>query len=105
MGGYELRDDMSYSEWADNEDLKVIFEDIYEIKEAVKAFVESQVFERQQQLDMATLNDPHFQKMFKWAQDDLDIHSCRELRQKVRGVLMEMRRRMMNCPIAKRLKK
>lgn len=77
--GWEFRPDGSYSEWIGNEDIKTLFEDVYLIKEDVKALVESRVFQRQQQLDMATLEDPNFQQMFQWAQDDLDIHSCKEL--------------------------
>jgi len=97
--------DGSYTKYMNNADAAQLFEDLYQIKEDIKALVESQVFQDQQELDWATLEDPHFKKMFKWAQDDLDIHSWEELEDRLMTIGRKIRKGLKNCPVAQRLKK
>lgn len=74
--GYGWNNDGSYYEWMDNRDLANAFEDLYQIKEDLKVLVNSEVAKKQEQLELAALQDPHMMKMFQFLQDDLNIHSC-----------------------------
>merc|ERR1712167_343397 len=77
--GRGFEEDGTYFEYFDNTDMKHLIEDVYQIKEDFKAFVESKEMAHQFELDMATFDNEHFQTMFGYLQDDLDIHSCEEL--------------------------
>jgi len=68
-----------YMEWADNHDLKELFEDIYDVKESFKALAMSRMARRNNQLGMKTLSDPHFKKMWTMFLKDMDVKGCRQL--------------------------
>jgi len=89
-----------YVKYMDNKDAAQLFEDLYQVKEDLKALVESKVFRRQKRLDMATLEDENFQEMFAWAQEDLDIHSCKQLKMRLMKIAKKIKKNLKNCPIA-----
>merc|ERR1719263_277299 len=49
-----------YAEWIKNEDLAMMFEDVYEVKEAFKALIESEMAAKNGKLGAKTLENPHF---------------------------------------------
>lgn len=76
--GKEMRADGWY-EWVNNKDLKELFEDAYQVKESFKVLAESRMARKNNRLGMATLEDPHFQKMWGMLKDDLDVKSLEQL--------------------------
>lgn len=102
--GYGWNEDGSYSEWMDNRDLAAAFEDVYQIKEDVKAFVNSAVVANQDRLDWEAVQDPHFVKMMTMMMDDVNIHTADELEARSMEVLAGLKKRA-DCPVARRLKK
>jgi len=102
--GKGFNKDGSYSEWMDNEDLGEYFEALYDIKEDLKTLVESKVMRGMQERDLAAFNEPNMQKMFKMVMDDVNIHSCEELKARLTKIAMKMKKKLKNCPHRKQVK-
>merc|ERR1719263_534332 len=97
--------DGSYEEYMANADIREMFEELYQIKEDFKAFIESDIVKRQGELDLAAFQNPHFGNLVGYMADDLDIHSCEELKKKLCCMMKELRRRHAECPLAQKMKK
>merc|ERR1712167_117356 len=102
--GKGFNEDGSYFEFMDNEDLGEYFEALYDIKEDLKTLVESKVMRGMQERDLAAFNEPNMQKMFKMVQDDVNIHSCEELKARLTKIAMKMKKKLKNCPHRKQVK-
>lgn len=93
--------DRSYSKFIDNDDARVIFEEIYQIKNDLKALVESKLAVEQRRLEMATLEEPQVAKLVGMFHEDFG--SCEEIQARLAAVARRIRTELGNCPIAKRL--
>ena len=58
--GYKWNKDGSYTEWINNHDARVIFEEVYQIKEDIKALIESDAIRAQQGFDEKAWKNEHF---------------------------------------------
>merc|ERR1712060_219213 len=96
-------DQDGYAEWIKNEDVKMMFEDIYAIKEALKALVESPMLKKNMELGMTALGNPHFQKMQAMFFEDLGIKSWDELEAKLYKIGYQIYGKMKKCPKLKKL--
>jgi len=94
-----------YTEWIDNGDLRDILEDLYEVKEAFKALVESKMARENDRLGMETLADEHFQKIWTWFQEDMEVSGLEGLAKKCCETLKAMKAKARDCPIQKEMKK
>merc|ERR1719488_380189 len=72
-----------FGEWIKNEDLAMMFEDVYAIKEALKALVTSKMAMEDQKLGMAAITNPEAHKLQAMFFKDVGVKSWGELGQKV----------------------
>ena len=78
---------------------------MYDVKESLKALVESKMMEKNDQLGMATLTDEHFQKIWTWFQEDMEFSGLEGLAKKCCETLKAMKAKARDCPIHQELKK
>lgn len=57
------------------------------------------------ELGMATLGDVHAKNLLKMLHSDMGVKNCEEMKVKLMGMMMKLKKEMKNCPIAKELKK
>merc|ERR1719263_1313752 len=96
--GYGFNKDGSYSEWMSNESARHVFEELYELAKDVRTFVESPMAVNQRRLERETLKDPHFHKLFKMVQDDLDIHTWGQFETRTKQLMKRVGTELKNCP-------
>jgi hypothetical protein len=60
-------------EWVNNAAAADLLEDIYDVKEALKALIESKMAKVNNKLGMKTLENAHFQKIWAMFQEDEDF--------------------------------
>jgi len=113
----DLEDDWKASEWMSGlthegyeeairvSDFKTLFEDVYEIKEAFKALIESKMSAKNAKLGMAALRDPAFKKIQAQFFEDMGVKSWAEVKQKVQGCIHKMVMKCMSgkCPKLERI--
>lgn len=92
-----------YEEWVNNEDVADLLEDIYQVKEKLKALTETKMQARNMELGWATLGDAHAKNLYAMFMKDMGVKNCEELKMKLMGMMMKVEREMRNCPIAKEL--
>merc|ERR1711981_952935 len=81
-----------WMEYADNQGLMRIFEEVYKVKEAFKALVENkEMMEENERLGMLALQEPHFQKMWSYVQADLHVQGLEELGKRLCSSLKELK--------------
>ena len=83
-----------YEKWVKNEDLADLLEDIYAVKEALKALTETKMHAKSMELGMATLDDPHFKKMHAMLLKDFGVKNCDQLLNKLKGIAMKLAKRL-----------
>ena len=72
-----------YFEQVSNEDMKELFEDIYEVKEAFKRLATSRMAMKNNELGMATLEDEHFQNMVNMWKEREECEFLKKLGKKI----------------------
>jgi len=72
-------DEGNYKEWVNNHDLKVIFEELYQIKEDLKALIGTKEVTEQKAMEYLTLKEPQFANMVKLMKEDIHYTTCEEL--------------------------
>ena len=92
-----------YGEWIKNEDLAMMFEDVYAIKEALKALVTSKMAMEDQKLGMAAITNPEAHKLQAMFFKDVGVKSWGELGQKLERMAKKLMRKMHKCPKMRRL--
>lgn len=98
--------ELGWYEWADNDDLADLFEDLYEVKEKFKALVSNvALMKKNEKLGWKALQDPHFQKMWKWFQKDMKVKGLDGLKRKIKMVGEKMCKRMHDDKAVQKLKK
>merc|ERR1712226_1526951 len=88
-----------------NDELKDLLEDMFDVKAAFKALVNSKMAKKNQELGLKTLEDEHFQKIWAWFQEDMEFEGLDGLEKKCIETLEAIRTRAKNCPIQQKLKK
>ena len=96
-------DQDGYAKWIDNKDAAMMFEDVYEIKEALKALVESKMAMVNGKLGEATLNDKNFHKIVELFFQDMEVKNMDELIAKLNKMGMEAAKKMHKCKKMQRL--
>ena len=94
-----------YYEEMNNDDIRHVFEEVYQIKEDLKAFLESDVVAGQYDLNMAAYGDDLFLKMVDYARADTGINTMEELCDRLHACMAKLRRHMRESPVMRRLKK
>ena len=96
-------DQDGYAEWIKNEDLAMMFEDVYAVKEALKALVESKMAMMNGKLGKATLKNEHFQKIVQMFFEDMGVENWDQLQLKLHKMGMMMAKKMGECKKTQRL--
>lgn len=97
-------DNNGYTEYANNEDLAEILEDLIDIKESFIAIIHNKKLMAQaSKLDLAALQDPHFKKMWKMFQDDMEIDGLDGLCKKLQAHGKFLAKRFANDKAAQKL--
>ena len=96
-------DQDGYAEWIKNEDLAMMFEDVYEIKEAFKAIVESQMAAVNSELGMKVLTNEHARKLEAMFFEDLGVDSWEGVQMKLHKLGMKIAKKMSECPKMQKL--
>merc|ERR1711907_257757 len=96
-------DQDGYAEWIKNEDLAMMFEDVYEIKEAFKAIVESQMAAANNELGMALLTNEHARKLEAMFFEDMGVDSWDGVQMKLLQLGMKIAKKMSECPKMQKL--
>jgi len=91
-------------EWINNEAGADLLEDIYEVKQALKALVESKMMKMNNKLGMQTLKDEHFQKIWAMFQEDEGFEGVDGMMKKLCRMVKKMNKMKKNCPIQRKLK-
>lgn len=99
----EGMDQDGYAKWIKNEDAAMMFEDVYEIKEALKALVESKMAMVNGKLGEATLNDKNFAKIVELFFQDMGVKNMDELVAKLEKMGEKAMRKMHKCKKMQRL--
>lgn len=98
----DLKDDWMTTEWFSGfthdgyeeairvQDFKMLFEDVYEIKEAFKALVTSRMAKVNGKLGKAALRDPAFKKIQAQFFEDMGVDSWEGVKDKIQGCIMKM---------------
>jgi len=68
-----------YIEAVNNKFVARVLEDLYDVKEKLKALTETKTAAAHMQMQMATLEDPHFKKLHKMFMHDMHVKTCDEL--------------------------
>jgi len=92
-------------EWADNETMADLFEEVYDVKEAYKTIIESKMGQKNMRLGMAQYNNAHFKKMWNWLKKDMGFKNLKDLKRQIVMKLREIRRGLKKCPYAQEIKK
>ena len=105
--GYDMiKKDGSYVEWVDNKWAREMFEDLYEIKEALKAIVEDKkMMKANEKLGMAVLSRPEFAQMWGMFMEDMNVKNEQELEEHFAKAFMKIQMRAANCPLRKEMEK
>lgn len=97
--------DLGWYEYANNKDLKDLFEDIYQVKESFKKLVMSRMARKDNRLGMKTLEDPNFQNMWNMFKEDMDVNSLEELGRKAKRCFKKLVARCKKDPVHQKLKR
>ena len=105
--GYDMiKKDGSYVEWVDNKWARSMFEDLYEIKEALKAVVEDKkMMTKAHKLDKEIMERPEFAEMLGMFMEDMNVKNEQELEQHFAKAFMKIQMRAANCPLRKEMEK
>lgn len=87
-----------YYEEMHNDDIRHVFEEVYQIKEDIKNYLTSDMMAEQWELDQAAFADEHFQKMVSFWQED-------KICDRLKACMKKLRHHMRESPVARRLKK
>jgi hypothetical protein len=96
--GWGMNEDGSYDEYMSNESIRHVFEELYVLSKDIAALYKSPMARNQRRLEKLTLNDPHFQAMFKMLQDDIDVHSWGQLETRLHQLGERVATELKNCP-------
>ena len=105
--GFDLiKGNGSYVEWVDNKWAKEIFEDLYEIKESLKAIVEDKkMMKTNMKLGMAVMDNKNVHKMWKFFLEDMKVKNEEELMMKLMATGIKIQKRLKNSPLLKKVEK
>lgn len=98
-----MNKDGSADEWMNNAAARRIFEDLVDLLEAATAFEQSKFAKVQRGLDFRALDTKEFGIIAGKVMDDLDIHSEKDLCRHVEKLMMEIAKKLENCPYAHKL--
>lgn len=101
--GKKMNKDGSVDEWMNNAAARRIFEDLVDLLEAATAFEQSQFAKVQRNLEFRALDTKEFGIIAGKVMEDLDIHSEKDLVKHVESLMMEIAKKLHNCPHAKKL--
>lgn len=111
----QVGEDFMTAEWFDgftnkgyersikNEDAALLFEDVYAIKEAFKALVESKMAFVNGKLGEASLKNPHFRKIVEMFMEDMGVENGDQLEAKLSKIGMKIAEKMGKCKKLQRL--
>jgi len=91
-------------EWADNETLGDIFEEVYDIKEAYKALVMSKMGQTDRKMTMASYGNKEFRVIWNYLKKDMGFKNVEDLKRQIRNKLREIRAGLKKCPYAQEIK-
>lgn len=92
-----------FERWIKNQDATKLFEDLYEIKEAIKGLVESKMAMVNGKLGEATLKNKHFRNVVRMFMHDMKVKNMDELAMKLKMIGMHIVKKMGSCPKMQRL--
>jgi hypothetical protein len=96
-------DQDGYKEWIKNEDLAMLLEDVYQVKEAFKALVTSKMAMVNGHIGKAVFKNKHFKKIVELFFEDMGVDSWEELEVKLHDMAMRAAAKMEKCPKAQKL--
>merc|ERR1711918_338445 len=96
-------DQDGYAEWIKNEDAAMMFEDIYAVKEALKALVESKMAMVNGHLGKAVLKNKHAAKILEMFFADMGVENWDQLMLKLHKMGMKLAEKMHKCKKMQRL--
>ena len=96
-------DQDGYGEWIKNEDLAMMFEDLYAVKEALKALVTSKMAVVNGKLGEKALQNKHMKKMVEMFFEDMGVENWDQLVMKLQKMGMKIAEKMMKCEKTQRL--
>jgi len=102
-----MQEDGSYSEWMDNHDLKVVVQELVQIKRDMRNMMRSKSVQDQMELDMSAMGEEHFQNMVnldkQFMKEMWGLENCEQLRKRLCAVGHMIKKNLRDCPIAHRL--
>jgi hypothetical protein len=92
-------------EWADNEEMADLFEEIYDVKEADKNMMTSKVGRTNSRLGWESMNNAQFKKIWNCLKKDMGFKNMRDLKNKIRTEVRKIRMGLKKCPYAQEMKR
>jgi len=111
----QVGEDMQTAEWFDgftnkgyersinNDDAALLFEDVYAVKEALKALIESKMAFVNGKLGEASFKNKHFRNIVQMFYKDMGVENSDQLQAKLAKIGMKIGEKMANCKKLQRL--
>merc|ERR1711998_553553 len=96
-------DQDGYKEWIKNEDLAMMFEDVYAVKEAFKKLVVSKMAMVNGKLGGAVFKNKHFKKIVEMFYEDMGVENHDQLMAKLTKIGMKIAKKIHECPKMQKL--
>lgn len=95
-----------YVKWIKNKTAMKILDDLYDVKEALKAIItDKKLMETDRKLGMAVLERPEIKQMGKMLMNDMGIKTCEDAMARLMKIGMMLKKMEKDCPYRERLEK